>query len=146
MRWKLLTRGENSSRRLILLRTAAFYSLGLCNTQTRISLAKWKFKTFADFDHAGQLPCYLLVYCALQIQDQEVDSLSVKGMAGGFKFLSVWITIQDGTEGEVPLLSTVTTFPLCALCTVLIINKQKTWREKTQPQMNLSYCWCTLNR
>lgn len=135
MRWKLLTRRENSSRRLILLRTATFCSLELCNTQTRINLAKRKFKTFVDFDHAGQLPCNLLFYCVLQIWDQEVDSLSMKGMAGGYKFSSVWIAIQDGTEGGAPLLSTV-----------LAINKQKTWREKTQPQLNLTYCWCTLHR
>lgn len=146
MRWKLLTRGENSSRRLILLRTATFYSLGLYNTQTRVNLAKWKFKTFVGFVRAGQVACYLLFHCALQIQSQKVDSLSMKGMAGGYIFLSIWVIIQHRTEGEAPLSSTVASFPLCALCIVLIINKQKTWREKTQPQLNLSYCWYTLNR
>lgn len=51
--------------------------------------SKMKIQDIADFDHAGQLPCYLLFYCGLQIQNQKVDSLSMRGMAGGYMFLSV---------------------------------------------------------
>lgn len=87
MRWKLLTRGENSSRRLVLLRTAAFYSLGLCDTQTRINLTKGKFKTFVDFDQCwSDILLFAMYYCALQTQNmhavlvQEADSLSMKEM------------------------------------------------------------------
>lgn len=78
MRWKLLTRGENSSRRLVLLRTAAFYSLGLCDTQTRINLTKGKFKTFVDFEHVHQISCYLLCIIVLYKHRTCMQSLSRK--------------------------------------------------------------------
>lgn len=56
-------------------------------------------------------------------------------------FLSIWITVQDDTDEEVPLFSIVASCPLCTMCIMFIINTQKTWREKTQLQLYLGYCW-----
>lgn len=67
----------------------------------------------------------LLFAVSLCLTNTEPESLSMRGMAGGYMFLSVWITIQHGTEGEAPLLSAVRSFPLCALCIVLTTNKHK---------------------
>lgn len=90
MRWKLLIRGENSSGRLVLLRTAPFFNVGLRDTQTRTSLTKRKFKAFVDVDRVGQASRNLMLHRALTRQNvgailaQEADSLSMKGMIGGY--------------------------------------------------------------